>query len=63
MRSTACRSTNGATHSALFGDDVRDAITPDASVARKRTPQSTHPDEVAAALAELRLWLAGGEAS
>ena len=44
-------------HSPLFGPDVRKAITPAASVAKKRTPQSTHPDAVAAALAELRAWL------
>jgi argininosuccinate lyase len=44
-------------HSPLFDADVRQAITPAASVARKRTPQSTHPDAVAAALAELRAWL------
>jgi argininosuccinate lyase len=44
-------------HSPLFGPDIRDAITPAASVARKRTPQSTHPDAVAAALAETRAWL------
>ena len=45
-------------HSPLFDADVKDAITPAASVARKRTPQSTHPDSVAAALEELRAWLA-----
>jgi len=45
-------------HSPLFDADVRKAITPAASVAKKRTPQSTHPDAVAAALAELRAWLA-----
>ena len=44
-------------HSPLFDADVRKAITPAASVAKKRTPQSTHPDAVAAALAELRAWL------
>jgi argininosuccinate lyase len=46
-------------HSPLFDADVKDFITPEASVARKRTPQSTHPDSVAAALAQLRSWLAG----
>jgi argininosuccinate lyase len=46
-------------HSALFDADVRDAITATASVGKKRTPQSTHPDAVAAALRELRAWLAG----
>jgi argininosuccinate lyase len=44
-------------HSPLFDADVRAAITPAASVARKRTPQSTHPDAVAQALSELRAWL------
>jgi argininosuccinate lyase len=45
------------THSPHFEPDVADAITPVASVRRKRTPQSTHPDAVAAALSELRQWL------
>ena len=45
-------------HSPLFDADVKHAITPASSVARKRTPQSTHPDSVAAALEELRAWLA-----
>jgi argininosuccinate lyase len=44
-------------HSPLFGADVRAFISPSASVARKRTPQSTHPDAVAAALREAREWL------
>jgi argininosuccinate lyase len=44
-------------HSPLFDADIRTAITPAASIARKRTPQSTHPDAVAAALAELHAWL------
>jgi argininosuccinate lyase len=44
-------------YSPLFDADVRKAITPAASIARKRTPQSTHPDAVAAALAELQAWL------
>ena len=35
-------------HSPLFDADVQDYITPTASVRRKRTPQSTHPDAVAA---------------
>ena len=45
------------THSPLFEADVRTAVTASASVGRKRTPQSTHPDSVAAALAELKTWL------
>jgi argininosuccinate lyase len=44
-------------HSPLFDEDVRSAITPAASIGRKRTPQSTHPGSVAAALAELRRWI------
>ena len=44
-------------YSPLFEADIRSALSPAASVARKRTPQSTHPDAVAAALAELRGWL------
>jgi argininosuccinate lyase len=43
-------------HSTLFDEDVRDSITAAASVGRKRTPQSTHPDAVAAALARTREW-------
>jgi argininosuccinate lyase len=50
------------THSALFDRDVQDAITPAASVARKRTPQSTNPDAVARALDELRAWIAAVQA-
>ncbi len=44
-------------YSPLFGDDVRESITPLASVERKQTPQSTSPKAVAAALAELKKWL------
>jgi argininosuccinate lyase len=42
-----------------FGDDVRQAVTPEASVRARRTPQSTAPDAVAGALAETQRWLAG----
>ena len=45
------------THSPLFEPDVREAVSAAASVARKRTPQSTHPDAVAAALRDVRRWL------
>jgi argininosuccinate lyase len=45
-------------HSEMFEPDVRRAITPAASIEKKRTPQSTHPDAVATALTELRDWLA-----
>jgi len=42
-----------------IGPDVAAAISARASVAAKRTPQSTNPDAVGAALGELRGWLAG----
>jgi len=44
-------------HSPLFQTDVRQAISPAASIAKKQTPQSTNPDAVAAALEELQQWL------
>jgi argininosuccinate lyase len=40
-----------------FNDDVVERVTPQASVAAKRTPQSTAPGAVAAALAETEAWL------
>jgi argininosuccinate lyase len=46
--------------SSLFGDDVKERITAAASVRARRTPQSTNPEAVATALAELRSWLARG---
>jgi argininosuccinate lyase len=46
-------------HSPLFQADVRTAITPLASVRKKRTPQSTAPDAVAAALEEAKQWIRG----
>jgi argininosuccinate lyase len=46
--------------SALFGDDVKQHVTAAASVRVRKTPQSTHPDAVQAALTELRSWLARG---
>jgi argininosuccinate lyase len=45
--------------SELFDDSIRQVVTPQASVRARRTPQSTHPDAVAAALNEARTWLAG----
>jgi argininosuccinate lyase len=42
-----------------FGPDIVGRITPRLSVASKRTPQSTAPEAVRTALAELRGWLAG----
>jgi argininosuccinate lyase len=44
-------------HSTLFDDDVRKVVTPDASVRARKTPQSTHPQAVSAALAEVTEWL------
>jgi argininosuccinate lyase len=43
--------------SELFGPDVLDRVTPEASVAAKRTPQSTAPSAVRAALADIESWL------
>ncbi len=43
----------------LFGDDIASHVTPAASVAAKRTPQSTAPAAVEQALADARTWLAG----
>jgi argininosuccinate lyase len=43
----------------LFGDDIARHVTPAASVAAKRTPQSTAPDAVERALADVRTWLEG----
>jgi argininosuccinate lyase len=40
-----------------FGDDIVNHVTPEGSVARKRTPQSTNPSAVTAALAETGQWL------
>ena len=46
-------------HSRLFDESVRSVITPEASVRARKTPQSTHPDAVSAAVAEMRTWLRG----
>jgi argininosuccinate lyase len=46
-------------HSDLFGDDVQTVFTAEASVRLRKTPQSTHPDSVAAALKEVFAWLGG----
>jgi len=42
-----------------FGDDVRDAVTAEASVRARMTPQSTSPAAVRQALVETRQWLSG----
>jgi argininosuccinate lyase len=52
-----------ASFSPLFQADVAEAITPAAAVAARRTPQSTNPGAVAAALAETRAWVAARSAS
>jgi argininosuccinate lyase len=44
-------------HHDLFDGEIMKAITPEAAVAARRTPQSTNPAAVAAALAELRAWM------
>ncbi len=49
------------THSSLFDTDVQGAVTPGASVARKRTPQSTNPEAVLAALGQLKRWIEKAE--
>ena len=43
--------------SELFGDDIAEHITAQASVAAKRTPQSTQPAAVAKAISEVQAWL------
>jgi argininosuccinate lyase len=40
-----------------FGDDVRSAVTAEASVRARKTPQSTAPTAVEEALAQTRRWL------
>jgi len=44
-------------HSRLFGEDVRTAVTPLASIQKKQTPQSTAPKAVAAAMHDARAWI------
>jgi argininosuccinate lyase len=43
--------------SPLFEPDIVEWVTPASSVARKRTPQSTHPDMVFSAIVDVRRWL------
>jgi argininosuccinate lyase len=45
--------------SEMFGEDAPEAATALASVRARRTPQSTNPEAVRAALADCRAWLAG----
>ena len=49
--------------SPLFAEDVRRAITPEAAIAARLTPQSTNPEAVAAALDEAERWLSAHGAS
>jgi argininosuccinate lyase len=44
-------------HSPLFDDTVLSVVTPAASVRARKTPQSTQPQAVSAALAEVKGWL------
>jgi len=44
-------------YSDLFDERIFTAITPEAAVAARLTPQSTNPDAVARALVETRAWL------
>ena len=41
----------------LFDEDIFRAVTPEAAVEARKTPQSTNPARVAAALAAMRAWL------
>jgi argininosuccinate lyase len=45
-------------YSEHFGEDVGRVIAPEAALAAKRTPQSTNPAAVAAALRDARAWVA-----
>jgi argininosuccinate lyase len=44
-------------HSGLFDESVRAVVTPEASVRARKTPQSTEPQAVSAALAQVNAWL------
>jgi argininosuccinate lyase len=44
-------------YSDLFDDTIFAAVTPEAAVAARRTPQSTNPKAVKAALADVQQWL------
>ena len=44
-------------YSRHFGEDIRAAVTPEASVRARQTPQSTSPEAVREALVETRRWL------
>ena len=44
-------------YSDLFDETIVGAVTPDAAVNARRTPQSTNPAAVSRALADVRQWL------
>ncbi len=44
-------------YSEAFGPEILGVVSPEASVAAKRTPQSTNPGEVRRSLAEARTWV------
>ena len=46
-------------HSELFDENVQTALIPEASVGARKTPQSTSPAAVDAALSEVFAWLGG----
>ena len=46
-------------YSPFFDESVRGVVTPEASVRARRTPQSTSPEAVSEALAEVNAWLRG----
>ena len=46
-------------YSPFFDESVRGVVTPEASVRARRTPQSTSPEAVSDALAEVNVWLRG----
>ncbi|HSK08848.1 MAG TPA: argininosuccinate lyase [Vicinamibacterales bacterium] len=50
-------------YSDRFGADIIELVSPAASVAAKRTPQSTNPAEVRRALMDARAWVAAHEAT
>jgi argininosuccinate lyase len=54
---SALTTTEWRRHSALFDESVRSVVTADASVRARKTPQSTQPHAVSAALAEVKGWL------
>jgi argininosuccinate lyase len=46
-------------YSGLFDEAVQSAISSEASIRARKTPQSTHPDAVAARLKEVFAWVSG----